>query len=80
MDVILLWLAFPILIKDDAPFSRREFQIYLEERDIQTRVVFTGNITRQPMCSNIKKLLLMKVTLMLMPLWKEGYYCLCTMV
>jgi CDP-6-deoxy-D-xylo-4-hexulose-3-dehydrase len=49
------WLAFPILIKDDAPFGRREFQIYLEERDIQTRVVFTGNITRQPMCSNIKK-------------------------
>lgn len=49
------WLAFPILIKDDAPFSRREFQIYLEERDIQTRVVFTGNITRQPMCANIKK-------------------------
>ena len=51
------WLAFPILIKDDAPFSRREFQIYLEERDIQTRVVFTGNITRQPMCSNIKKVI-----------------------
>lgn len=49
------WLAFPILIKDDAPFDRREFQIYLEERNIQTRVVFTGNITRQPMCSNIKK-------------------------
>ena len=49
------WLAFPILIKDDAPFGRREFQIYLEERNIQTRVVFTGNITRQPMCSNIKK-------------------------
>lgn len=49
------WLAFPILIKDDAPFSRKEFQIYLEERDIQTRVVFTGNITRQPMCSDIKK-------------------------
>ena len=45
------------MIKDDAPFSRREFQIYLEERDIQTRVVFTGNITRQPMCSNIKKVI-----------------------
>jgi CDP-4-dehydro-6-deoxyglucose reductase, E1 len=49
------WLAFPILIKEDAPFSRKEFQIYLEERNIQTRVVFTGNVLRQPMCSNIKK-------------------------
>ena len=49
------WLAFPILIKKEAPFSRKQFQIYLEERNIQTRVVFTGNILRQPMCKNIKK-------------------------
>jgi CDP-6-deoxy-D-xylo-4-hexulose-3-dehydrase len=49
------WLAFPILIKKEAPFSRRQFQIYLEERNVQTRVVFTGNILRQPMCKNIDK-------------------------
>jgi len=49
------WLAFPILIKKQAPFSRRQFQIYLEERNIQTRVVFTGNILKQPMCKNIEK-------------------------
>ena len=42
------WLAYPILIKDNKLFTRREFQIFLEKRDIQTRVVFTGNITRQP--------------------------------
>ena len=35
-------------IRDDAPFTRREMQIFLEKRNIQTRVVFTGNITRQP--------------------------------
>ena len=52
------WLAFPILIKKDAPFTRREFQIYLEKRNIQTRVVFTGNILRQPMCADIEKRLL----------------------
>jgi len=49
------WLAFPVLIKKESPFSRRQFQIYLEERNIQTRVVFTGNILRQPMCKNIEK-------------------------
>ena len=48
------WLAFPILIKKNAPFTRKEFQIYLEKRKIQTRVVFTGNILRQPMMSNVK--------------------------
>ena len=50
------WLAFPILIKKEANFTRKEFQIYLEERKIQTRVVFTGNVLRQPMCKNIKKI------------------------
>lgn len=45
------WLAYPILIKDNSPFSRREFQIYLENKGIQTRVVFTGNVLRQPMMS-----------------------------
>ena len=43
------WLAFPILIKENSKFTRRDIQIYLEKRDIQTRVVFTGNIMRQPM-------------------------------
>jgi len=49
------WLAFPILIKKDAPFKRKDFQIFLEKRKIQTRVVFTGNILRQPMMKNIEK-------------------------
>ena len=48
------WLAFPILIKENAKFSRRDIQIYLEKRDIQTRVVFTGNIMRQPMMKDAK--------------------------
>ncbi len=53
-DVQTAWLAFPILLKRDIPFSRKEFQIYLEEREIQTRVVFTGNILKQPMCKEIE--------------------------
>ena len=42
------------MIKETAPFSRKEFQIYLEKNNIQTRVVFTGNIIRQPGFKNIK--------------------------
>jgi CDP-4-dehydro-6-deoxyglucose reductase, E1 len=42
------WLAFPLTIRDDAPFTRRQLQIFLEQQDIQTRPVFTGNILRQP--------------------------------
>lgn len=47
------WLAFPLILRDEAPFSRRELQIYLEKAGIQTRTVFTGNILRQPGFKNI---------------------------
>lgn len=42
------WLAFPLTIKKDAPFDRYHFLKYLEESSIQTRVLFSGNITRHP--------------------------------
>lgn len=42
------WLAFAMTVKEEAPFSRKEMQIFLENRNIQTRTVFTGNILRQP--------------------------------
>tara|TARA_B100001109_G_C18832919_1_gene460480 strand:+ start:87 stop:1295 length:1209 start_codon:yes stop_codon:yes gene_type:complete len=48
------WLAYPITITDDAPFSRTQMQIFLEKKNIQTRVVFTGNILRQPGFKYIK--------------------------
>jgi CDP-6-deoxy-D-xylo-4-hexulose-3-dehydrase len=48
------WLAFPLTLKDDAPFTRRELQIHLERHDIQTRPVFTGNILRQPAMQGVK--------------------------
>jgi len=47
------WLAFPMIVKENSPFSRTDLQIFLEKRNIQTRVVFTGNILRQPGYKNI---------------------------
>lgn len=47
------WLAFPLTVRDSAPFTRRDMQIWLEQRDIQTRPVFTGNILRQPAMRDI---------------------------
>lgn len=42
------WLALALTVRDTAPFIRRDLQIFLEKRNIQTRTVFTGNILRQP--------------------------------
>lgn len=47
------WLAFPLTLREGAPFTRRELQIYLEKSEIQTRPVFTGNILRQPAMKNV---------------------------
>jgi len=42
------WLAFPLIVRQDAPFNRTELQINFENNQIQTRPIFTGNILRQP--------------------------------
>lgn len=42
------WLALPLIVRRQAPFSRRDLQIHFEESGVQTRTVFTGNILRQP--------------------------------
>lgn len=49
------WLAFALTIRDSAPFSRRDMQIFFEKRNIQTRTIFTGNILRQPGFKNIQR-------------------------
>ena len=48
------WLAFAVTIREKAPFIRRDMQIFLEKRNIQTRTVFTGNILRQPGFKNLQ--------------------------
>ena len=46
------WLAFPLVLKKNKNIERRKLQIYLEEKGIQTRTIFTGNILRQPIMKN----------------------------
>ena len=43
-----VWLAFPLIIKPTAGFTRLEIVTFLEENNIQTRPIFTGNILKQP--------------------------------
>jgi len=42
------WLAFPITIRDGAPFGRLEVIKFLEDHNIQTRLLFAGNILKHP--------------------------------
>jgi len=42
------WFGFPMLVKNEAPFSRNEIVNYLEENKIATRMLFGGNLLKQP--------------------------------
>ena len=42
------FLAYPVIIKQNSYFNRKDLQIYLENNNIQTRPIFSGNILRHP--------------------------------
>lgn len=42
------WFGFVITIRPEAPFTRSQLVSYLEARKIATRLLFGGNLTRQP--------------------------------
>jgi len=48
------WFGFPVLVKDTAPFKRADIINYLEDNKIATRMLFGGNLTKQPAYKNSK--------------------------
>ena len=48
------WFAFIVTIKKDAPFTRDEFTRFLNEKLIETRNLFAGNMAKQPAFVNKK--------------------------
>ena len=49
------WFAFPISVREDAPFTRTELTNHLAMKGIETRNLFAGNIIKQPAYLNIEK-------------------------
>ena len=47
------WFGFPILVKDDAPFTRDNIVNSLESAHIATRMLFGGNLIKQPAYSTM---------------------------
>jgi CDP-6-deoxy-D-xylo-4-hexulose-3-dehydrase len=43
------WHMFPIIINPESGIRRSEFQQWMEKHGVDTRMVWTGNVTRQPM-------------------------------
>jgi CDP-6-deoxy-D-xylo-4-hexulose-3-dehydrase len=47
------WFCFPLTVKTSARFTRAEIIKYLEKNNIETRLLFAGNILHQPAYRNI---------------------------
>jgi CDP-6-deoxy-D-xylo-4-hexulose-3-dehydrase len=42
------WFAFPLTVREGSPFVRNDIVQHLESNNILTRMLFAGNLTRQP--------------------------------
>jgi CDP-6-deoxy-D-xylo-4-hexulose-3-dehydrase len=46
------WFGFPITVKQSSPVTRLDLTTYLDQKKIGTRLLFAGNLTRQPYMQN----------------------------
>jgi CDP-4-dehydro-6-deoxyglucose reductase, E1 len=54
-DLESTWMLYPYMVGEEAGFTRTEAQEFLESRGVPTRVVWSGNITRQPGFASINR-------------------------
>jgi CDP-4-dehydro-6-deoxyglucose reductase, E1 len=48
------WFGFPITVKENKLFKRDDIIKFLENKNISTRLLFSGNLIRQPCFRNVK--------------------------
>ena len=49
------WFGFPLAVRQDAPTTRSQVVRFLESRNIATRLLFGGNLLRQPAYRDIQR-------------------------
>jgi CDP-6-deoxy-D-xylo-4-hexulose-3-dehydrase len=53
-EVKTSWICYPVQLRPELGWSRRDLQVHLEDEGIFTRVIFSGNITRHPMMKGVE--------------------------
>jgi CDP-6-deoxy-D-xylo-4-hexulose-3-dehydrase len=49
------WFGFLMMVRENAPFTRDDIVRHLESRKIQTRMLFAGNLVRQPALTTLRE-------------------------
>ena len=52
-EVVTTWICYPVMLRPELGWSRRELQMHLEDAGIFTRVIFSGHAARQPMMNGV---------------------------
>lgn len=47
------WFAFPLTIRKNAPFDRHDMLTFLEKANIEAKLLFAGDVTKQPAYAGI---------------------------
>ena len=47
------WFGFPVAVRKEASFTRNDVVHFLESQKIKTRLLFGGNLVRQPAYRNV---------------------------
>jgi CDP-6-deoxy-D-xylo-4-hexulose-3-dehydrase len=48
------WFGFPVTVRPESPLTRLELLTYYDENKIGSRLLFSGNLTRQPAYKDVK--------------------------
>ena len=48
------WFGFPITLKENCPVSRVDLTTYLDQQKVGTRLLFAGNLIRQPYMTDVQ--------------------------
>jgi CDP-6-deoxy-D-xylo-4-hexulose-3-dehydrase len=48
------WFGFPITVRENSPVSRLDLLTYLDQQKIGTRLLFAGNLVRQPSMAGVQ--------------------------